>query len=194
MPLSLCTSDPKMKGLLIIGLLFLFIDILKAQEKYIGIRSGLLTQDLFNKYDNRLYSEKAFFAGINAEYIPRNAMFSISTGIEYFFRYNYLLIPLSVNLYVGRIIKFGITGGVNPLFRLNPVAPNKVFVICGNVGAEISYKINQEFAVFSDFGLQFIPELSYSPSHFGGKPIDRSTEKFEYLCIGLKYLIDRKQK
>ena len=186
------TSKMNTIRLTIIGLMLCIIGNIQAQEQYLGLFAGIVNYES-SSYSIPTSGKNCLFA-FRAEYHPYKAIFSIITGTQYLTGVEYLQVPLALNFQIGNTFKFKLIGGIVPTIRLNLIAPNKTFVIGGELGIGLEYKINSKYVAFSDFTGYSIPELYYAPSHFGDKEIDRELDMFMCISIGLKYLIRKNTK
>jgi trans-2-enoyl-CoA reductase len=76
-----------------------------------------------------------------------------------------------------------------PIIRIGPNSPNRVFEIGSNAGFGIDIRIYPKIILKSNTGVYFVTERTTIPSHFGPSSVMKSTEKVEYLSLGISYLI-----
>ncbi len=166
---------------------------LEAQEKNIGITYGITSFHPHGSNYSGLFSDRAWLLGLQAEYIPYKARFSISSGITYFSAYNYVMVPLGLKMFLGKKFQFNLKGALCPLYRIQATAPDKTFVLTKQIGLGFEYCFTNSYVLFTDFSGFFIPTRQYYPTHFGGVEIQKETEGLLSVSIGLKYLIRKKK-
>jgi len=175
--------------LLISIILVLFINRLIAQDKYIGFNIWNYTSGLFSKDFNNPFSEN-FGVGINAEYIPKKAMFSYTAGLQYLNTEKIFMIPIYLNFIPGNKFKLRISGGLMPTVRIKIKNTQKMFGIGRNAGFGFDVKINLKYILCCNAGIYCVSTRYYQPNHFGSTYVEMDMYNIEYLSIGLNYLIE----
>jgi len=161
-----------------------------SQTSLIGIKTGLINYNfLLNEYPNQ---KSDFYLGLNYEYTLFNALFSVSSEIQYVFDKKWLLIPLSINLKPGKRFKFILSQGIVPVFRIDYKAPENSIDLGGMLGIGIDYSNHNNYSFYGKFGLMLIPDKFYMGTHFGGRFIDRNLEIYQFISFGINYSIDKK--
>jgi len=181
----------KAAKLIFLGLMLCIIGKIQAQEKYLGLYTGISYYYMTGFHGDEERKNEAL-VGLRAEYHPNKAIFSAIVGVQYLSGNKYIQVPLTVNFLIGNTFKFKVIGGVIPTIRVNTVAPNKSFVIGGQLGIGLEYKISGKYVLFSDLLGYAIPGLEYAPSHSGDEDIVRGGEGFASISLGVKYLINKK--
>jgi hypothetical protein len=179
----------KTRKLIFIGLMLCIIGKIQAQEKYLGLYTGISFYNMTDIHGDDALKNDGLI-GLRAEYHPNKAIFSVVGSVQYLTENKYIQVPLTINFLIGNKFKFKIMGGVVPTIRVNTVAPNKSFVIGGQLGIGIEYKISDKCVLFCDLVGYAIPGLEYTPSHSGGEDIARKGEGLACISIGVKYLIN----
>ncbi len=166
---------------------------LEAQEKNIGITYGITSFHPHGSNYSGLFSDRAWLLGLQAEYIPYKARFSISTGITYFSEYKYVMLPIALKIFLGKKFQVNVKGALCPLYRIHTTAPDRTLVLAKQVGFGFEYYCMNSYAVFTDFSGFFIPQRKYYPSHFGSAEIVNEVKGILSFAIGIKYLIRKKK-
>lgn len=179
------------KLILILGPVIFINSYSCSQEQLVGFGSGFINENFF-KGDN-LAQNSFLTMGFNYEYVPGNAEFSVSTEIQYFLDPKWFLIPVLINYNPGYKIKFLVSGGFLPLVRLDKTEPNKTIDIGGLCRTGIEYRVTKTITLSSDFGFMFIPVRYYTFSHFGDKYTDATLERFQFINLGINYVINTQE-
>jgi hypothetical protein len=158
-----------------------------SQDHLTGLKAGLINSNFFLG-DNQV-KNSFFFMGLNYEYVPKRAMLSISTEVQYIVHSKVFMIPLSINLKPGNKIKFLASGGILPIIRLEKKYPNKTIDIGGTCRIGIEYRVNKIISIYGNFGFLFIPGREYYRSS-----IRKTKEKAQFFNIGVNYFVNRKDK
>ena len=164
--------------------MILGVQSLAAQDFSIGLKGGVSNNDFSD-----LRSEMTYSIGLNTEYTPPKAMFSISADLQYFIEQKVFLAPFSLSLVFGKRICPRVIVGILPVIRINPIEPNIPFGIGARAGIGLDYKISEKIAISSELGWHFIPYRQDYSSHFGSSDIDRVIGRLQNLAIGVKYYI-----
>ena len=137
---------PTMKKPLIILICILTTTISISQSIQLGGRFGYIPHSI-NPKDANFLSPQTFSVGLLAEYTPQKALFTISSEIQYLGKLNQLILPISINLTFGKIIRPRITWGAIPMIRLSPEYPDVVFGFGMKTGGGIDFRITDKISI-----------------------------------------------
>lgn len=154
-----------------------------AQEQFFGIKSGIVEPSFLNKGEN---SDVAFY-GFHYEYVPKNALFSVSADALYLAESKWLITPISLNFRPGEKLRIIASGGALPIFRLQKAEPNKTLSIGALYKLGAQYQIKNKYSIQLAFGNMLIAYQEETMNHFGGSSSERATSTSNFVEICLKY-------
>jgi len=165
-----------------------------TQKVYGGVKYGLLTKS-FYAYEN--YNNQNFvnLIGLNVEYRPLKANFNFSGELQYLIEPKMLLVPLSVNLIIGKEkLKFRPNIGIIPIVRFQKTNLNHTLSFGAKSGLGLEYQVNEKISVIGDLGLMLIPYRTAFYEVYGGSSVQLDIVKCMYVNVGVNYLIKLKSK
>lgn len=171
------------KLLFLICLTVLFTHSLSSQEQSIGVQIGVLNPNFFTS--NSLQNNSILFYGVKYEYTPKVAFFSLSAALLNV--NNLFLTPISVNLKLGKKLKFIASGGMMPVYRFWNLGFQKKVELGATWHVGLEYKISKSFSINGSFGNYYIPIRKISYTDFIGGEIYKVIEKSQFFSLGLNY-------
>lgn len=137
-----------MKRCAITLILVLTVGILFAQNISVGVQNGITLSSVSFKYDDS-FQYQSYSIGLFTEYTPKDAFFSLTSELHYLFDENMLMIPLSINFFIGNRVRPKVMGGLVPVIRFNPEYPNVVFGIGASYGFGLDILVTDKFTILS---------------------------------------------
>ena len=180
-----------LRKILLLALICILANNLLSQEVHLGAKNGFTTYTLFPLPDDDFFLDVSYSIGGFAEYIPPKALFSVAAEIQYLFKSELLLFPISLNLLFGKRIVPRIIGGVVPVVRVHPIDPNVIFGVGAKIGFGIAFRLNNKLDISSEIAWCFLPERYYYYNHFGPAEVERDIYRILNINIGLGYYIGK---
>lgn len=175
------------KIILIITLSIILAPSLYSQEQTVGVQLGVLNSNFLDSYSIKNYSSLLF--GVKYEYSPKLVFVSVSGSIQY--TQNVFLTPITLNLKLGKKLKFLVSGGVMPVFRFWNLGIQKNVELGGIWHVGLEYKVSKSFSIYGTYGDHIIPVKYEHPNHFGGSTIYQEIEYLHSILIGVNYIIPK---
>jgi hypothetical protein len=171
-----------LRALLILSLIIILEHDALSQNKYFGATLGIIPNQL-SQPDNK-YS--GYTIGLKLEYVPKNAIFSVSSDLHYIIHYKTFIAPIAINFKFGNKIKFLINAAVLPYYNRRETDPlNNSFKIGAQLGLGLQILINKQISIISDGGVYLIPFTQSNPSHFGNYTNSQIANRLVYIRIGI---------
>lgn len=167
-----------------LSLLSIFISVfLHAQQKRVGFNTSVFGEDIFRS--SLSIDTKNFLFGLNAEYFPKNAIFSFEGGIQYLYGTDALIfIPLNINLKFGKKTKLYASGGFTPLYNTDGTTLSRMFSSGFNCKTGIEFAIKNKYLPFLEIGSIFLPTILSIGKQTNS--YHKSYERNSYFSFGIK--------
>ena len=153
-----------------------------SQGKFVGIKLGVIPGEIRNPFSEN----SRYLVGLKWEFVPKNAIFTLSTEIQYIPKTEIVLTPIALNFRLGRKTKFRTEAGILPIFNLRNIdPPNKKLTLGAVLGIGLEIPASKRLSIITETGFYFIPNREYRVSPAGGSPYTYSeVNRGIFLTVG----------
>jgi hypothetical protein len=180
----------KLKKNIILCLLLISGKYAISQTRYFGIKLGVIPSEIRDPFSEN----PSYLIGIRGEFAPKNAVFALSTEIQYIPKTEIVLTPIGLNFRLGRRTKFRTMAGILPILNLGNIdPPNKWLTVGAVLGIGIEIPASNRLSIITESGLYFIPNREHRVSP-GGAPYTYSEMNHGiFLSVGIQYQFGQKE-